>query len=179
MKGVEIFRQAAAILTAGFAAGLALNTLSPRPVPLGQPVYAAAESAGGVCTLEPSVQKPLPRISVEEASALCAACTAGFVDARSAREYAAGHVSGAIHLPPVGHPDEAAALAPLAQYRTVVVYDGDPSCQLAEGVARRLAAEGLPDVRVLAGAWPAWAAAGGPGASGACALGQHAPEARR
>jgi rhodanese-related sulfurtransferase len=91
------------------------------------------------------------------------------VDARTATEFAAGHVADAIHLPPAGHPGEAAAVAALRASPRVVVYDGDYRCALADEVAARLRREGLADVAVLEGAWPAWIAAGGPGVSGACA----------
>jgi 3-mercaptopyruvate sulfurtransferase SseA len=50
----------------------------------------------------------------------------------------------------------------------VVVYDGEYTCALADEVAARLGREGLPDVRVLEGAWPAWTAAGGSDAVGIC-----------
>jgi rhodanese-related sulfurtransferase len=178
---LETLRQAALVAVAGLGVGLAGNALSPRPAPLGRPVHAAAEATAGACVEGSSgvPAAPIPRISAQEAAAMCAACTAGFVDARSARDYEAGHVIGAVHLPPVGHPEEAAVLARLAALPAVIVYDDDTSCALAEGVARRLQQRGVREVRVLAGAWPAWVAAGGPGASGACHLCQHGPEASR
>jgi 3-mercaptopyruvate sulfurtransferase SseA len=175
---VEILRQAMLVAIAGAATGLAGNALSPRPAPLGRPVHAAAEAGAGSCEVEPAGE-PVLRVGVEEAKALCAACAAAFVDARGARDFAAGHVTGAIHLPPVGHAEEAAALSSLLAHPTVVVYDGDASCRLAEGVARRIRGRGHGDVRVLTGSWSAWLAAGGPGTSGACAACAHAPEARR
>jgi rhodanese-related sulfurtransferase len=175
---VEILRQAMLVAIAGAAAGLAGNALSPRPAPLGRPVHAAAEAAAGSCQADPGAL-PVPHVGVEEAKALCAACAAAFVDARGAKDFAAGHVTGAVHLPPVGHAEEAAALSSLLAHPTVVVYDGEASCRLAEGVARRIQGRGHGDVRVLAGSWSAWLAAGGPGASGACAACAHGPEARR
>ncbi len=173
-----LLRQALLVVAAGVLAGLGANALSPRPAPLGQPVWPAAEAAAGACLADPSAP-PVARIAAAEAAALCTACSAGFVDARSASDFAAGHVAGAVHLPPAGHHDEGEALARLATFHTVVVYDGEESCQLAEGVARRLLARGLRDVRVLDGAWGAWVAAGGPGTSGACSACGHGPEAHR
>jgi 3-mercaptopyruvate sulfurtransferase SseA len=166
---VRILVHTAAVALAGAAIGLGANALSPRPAALGTPVHSAAERAGGICAAAgaPAASRA-PRISVAEAKALCDACTAGFVDARSATEYAAGHVTNAVHLPPAGHPGEAVAIAGLRAYDRVVVYDGDYSCALADEVAARLRREGLPDVRVLEGAWPAWIAAGGSGTSGFC-----------
>ena len=165
-----LLREAVIVAALGAGAGIGINALSPRPAALGRPVYAAAEVAA--CPAEPAAASA-PRIEAGEATRLCTACAAGFVDARGASEYAAGHATGAVHLPPAGHRDEVAALAALSGFKTIVVYDGDPSCRLADGVARRLRQKGFEDVRVLAGSWPAWLAAGGPGTSGACAVCDH------
>lgn len=161
---VRLLLQALLLAAAGAAAGLALNPLSPHPARLSEPVRSAAEAAGS-CQL-PGAGPVAPRISVGEAAPMCLACSAGFVDARSAAEFAAGHVPGAIHLAP-GEPPTAALLR-LEKFRTVVVYDGDPFSAQAEAVAGVLRGRGLTDVRVLAGSWPAWAAAGAPGESGPC-----------
>lgn len=174
---MPLLRQALLVAAAGVVGGLSANALSPRPAALGKPVRPAAEAAAA-CVPDPAAA-PVPRVSAAEAAALCAACSAGFVDARGAAEFAAGHVTGAFHLPPEGHPGEAEVLARLATFHTVVVYGGEQGCQAAEGVVRRLAARGLRDVRVLEGAWAAYLAAGGPGSSGACSACQHGPEARR
>jgi thiosulfate/3-mercaptopyruvate sulfurtransferase len=58
----------------------------------------------------------------------------------------------------------------LRAHHTVIVYDDDVGCQLAEGVAERLRAAGLPDVRVLDGNWAEWEASGAPAESGPCEL---------
>ena len=168
--------QMAVLAAAGSALGLAANALSPHPARLRQPVLSAAESGGGACAMpagaQPPVSSPPPwrpaRIGVEEAKGLCTACLAGFVDARGPHEFAHGHIANAIHLPPAGHPDEAAAIAQLRTYTLVVVYDGEYSCAVADDVAARLKRAGLADVRVLQGAWPAWVAAQGPSAAGIC-----------
>jgi rhodanese-related sulfurtransferase len=161
---VRILLQALLLAAAGAGMGLALNPLTPRPARLSAPVRSAAE-ATAACLL-PGAGPVAPRIAVGEAAPLCIACTAGFVDARSAAEYAAGHVSGAIHLAP-GEPPLAALLY-LERFRTVVVYDGDPFGAQAEAVAGLLRSRGMADVRVLSGSWPAWLAAGAPGESGPC-----------
>jgi 3-mercaptopyruvate sulfurtransferase SseA len=181
----SLLRQATSIALAGAAVGLAANALGPRPVPLGRPVHAAAEASTGACNAAGAEREPAPRIRVEEAKALCDGCHAAFVDARGPGAYAAGHVTGAIHLPPAGHPESPGAIAALRGAPMVIVYDGDYSCALADEVADRLRREGLPDVRVLEGAWPAWLAANGPGAAGACPTcgevggASHAPEESR
>jgi 3-mercaptopyruvate sulfurtransferase SseA len=150
---------------AGAALGIAGNTLTPRPSPLGTRVLSAAEAPGAACQ---DPRATFARISVEEAKPLCIACTAAFVDARSAAEYAAGHVSGALHLAP-GEP-VAPLLAKLQSSSSVIVYDRDRECAAADQVAAVLEANGVRDVRVLTGAWPEWLASGGPGESGTCSL---------
>jgi len=166
---VRTLAEAAIIVAAGALLGLAGNAASPRPAALAQPVHSAAESGTGMCAVPGAAPAArVPRIQVEEAKGLCDACKAGFADARGASEFAAGHVTNAVHLPPAGHPEEAISIAALRAYPMVIVYDGDYTCALADEVAHRLLREGLPDVRVLEGAWPAWSAAGGAGTSGFC-----------
>ncbi len=161
--------QALAIAAAGVLVGVAANALSPHPAALTGHVHASAEAGAGQCAAPGApAERPSPRIAVEEAKGLCDGCRAAFVDARGAAEFAAGHVTGALHLPPAGPPGEAQALAALAAAPLVVVYDGDYRCALADEVAARLRRAGLREVRVLEGAWPAWVAAGGSGESGAC-----------
>lgn len=149
----------------GVAVGIAANGLTPRPAPLGRAVVAVAEAPGATCA---EGHGAVARISFEAAKPLCIECTALFVDARSPAEYAAGHVTGALHLAP------GESLAPvLAQARskgTVIVYDRDRECSAADQVAAQLQAQGVRDVRVLTGAWPEWLARGGPGESGSCQL---------
>jgi rhodanese-related sulfurtransferase len=173
---VRIVLEACALVAAGVLAGLGANALSPHPAALREPVLAAAESSGATCQI-PGQMPAIPRISVEEASPMCAACTAAFVDARSAAEYAAGHATGALHLAPGEPPD--LVLWRISNMTTVIVYDRDPSCQQADAVAQELLSRGVRDVRVLTGAWPAWLAAGAPGASGPCAVcGEHGASAQ-
>jgi 3-mercaptopyruvate sulfurtransferase SseA len=157
--------RATLLCVAGAVAGVLANSLTPRPAPLGKAVVATAELPGAACS-EP--HGAATRISVEEAKPLCIACSAVFVDARSAAEYAGGHVTGAVHLPP--GESIAPALAKLRSKGTVIVYDRDRECAAADKLAAQLQAQGLADVRVLTGAWPEWLAKGGPGESGACDL---------
>src|SRR5437016_2322445 len=106
MPLVRDLLQVLVLVAGGAAMGLGANALSPRPVPLGRPVFAASSSGTAECTggdgEEPAAasRSPHPRISQADAVAACGACTASFVDARGAAAFAAGHVPGAIHLPP-------------------------------------------------------------------------------
>jgi len=156
--------RAAVIAVAGAFVGIAANFFSPRPAALGRAVLPNADTAGVACQ-DPGAAAG--RVSVQEAKALCIACTAAFVDARSAQEYASGHVTGALHLRP-GDPIEP-LLPRLSAAPTVIVYDRDRECAAAGRTAAALKAKGLRDVRILTGAWSDWLAAGGPGESGTCA----------
>jgi 3-mercaptopyruvate sulfurtransferase SseA len=160
-----LLARAVMLCVGGVVIGLAGNALTPRPAQLGARVYAAAEQPGAACQ---DPRASVARISVEEAKPLCVACAAAFVDARSAQEYAAGHVTGALHLAP-GEPVEP-LLAKLKSSPAVIVYDRDRECAAADQVATLLQANGIRDVRVLTGAWPEWLARGGPGESGTCSL---------
>jgi 3-mercaptopyruvate sulfurtransferase SseA len=149
----------------GALLGLAANAFTPNPAPLGARVHAKADEPGAACQ---DPKATVARISVADAKPLCIACTAAFVDARSAQEYAAGHVTGALHLAP-GEPVNP-LLPKLRSAPEVIVYDRDRDCAAADQVATALQANGVRDVRVLTGAWPEWLAKGGPGESGTCSL---------
>ncbi|HTO99188.1 MAG TPA: rhodanese-like domain-containing protein [Myxococcales bacterium] len=162
---MSLILRAGLLCASGVALGLLANGFTPRPAPLGQGVLASAEQPGAACE---DAQASVARISVREAKPLCLACAAAFVDARSPQEYAAGHVTGALHLSP-GEGAET-ILPRLRAAPTVIVYDRDRDCAAADRVATRLQAGGIRDVRVLTGAWPEWLAGGGPGESGTCSL---------
>ena len=166
MSGMVVIRHALALCAAGALLGIGANAITPKPAPLGSKVVASADTPGAVCQIQ-GLQAAIPRISVEEAKPLCVACSALFVDARSAAEYEAGHITGALHLSPGDAVDP--VLWRLGVYKTVVVYDRDPNCSVADQVAKKLLEHGVQDVRVLTGAWPAWSAAGAPGTPGSCA----------
>ena len=165
----RLARQLVTIVIAGGAVGLVLNAMSPRPVVLGRPVFPPLGSEEGTCSA-PAGSEPtqFPRMPLEEALVACSACSAAFVDARSAAAFARGHVAGAIHLPPGDDAELRHALERLRSFDTIVVYDDVAGCRLGQGVAERLAREGFGDVRVLEGTWRDWEAAQGPAQAGAC-----------
>jgi len=178
----SFLQQALLILLGGTALGFAANQASPRPVALTIPVFPASAAITGVCTAPlgaDAVPPTFAKVAISDAVQACEACTAGFVDARGSAAFAAGHISGALHISPVGHDeDEKALIEQLRTYPSVIVYDDQVGCELAEGVATRLQAAGLKDVRILKGNWADWEAAGGPaqsGQCGECGHGDHAP----
>ena len=162
---MSILLRTALLCVAGAFLGLIGNRFTPHPAPLGERVLASAEQPGAVCD-DPGAS--IARISVEEAKPLCIACAAAFIDARSAQEYASGHVTGALHLAP-GESIEP-LLSTLRGAPLVIVYDRDRECSAANQVAAQIQAQGVRDVRVLTGAWPEWLSRGGPGESGTCGV---------
>lgn len=92
------------------------------------------------------------------------------LDARSDAEYAVSHLPGAVHAPPE---EEPRLFRELPRGVPIVVY-----CSLgwrSAGLARRLRAHGLADVRNLEGSAFAWANEGRPLAGERGALGQVHP----
>lgn len=91
-------------------------------------------------------------IEWSEAKALSGAL---WIDARSAEEFARGHVAKAISMPAAEWDARIeAVLTEWSPGQTVVVYCGGNDCLASDAVARRLREElGITDVRVLAGGW--------------------------
>jgi rhodanese-related sulfurtransferase len=169
---MRLLFQMASIALGGSVLGLILNAASCHPVSLTRAVYPSSASGITACGSAPEAQHQIHGHRVmlrEEAVDACRACSAGFVDARGAAAFAEGHIPGALHLPPAGHPDESDQLEKLRAFPVVVVYDSGGGCGLAEGVVDRLSKAGFKDVRLLAGSWTDWTAAGGPAQSGICA----------
>ncbi len=168
---MKLLIQLAAIVLGGGALGVLANGLSARPAHLVKAVYPTSDSGTAVCGAAhfelPEVHGH-PKMPQKQALAACEDCTVAFVDARGAADFARGHIPGAIHLVPSGHPGEASVLQRLRGFKTVVIYDSGGGCGLAEGVADRLSAAGLSDVRLLDGSWTDWMAVDGPAQSGAC-----------
>src|SRR5258708_13781515 len=115
---MAVILRAGLLCVAGALLGLAGNCLTPHPAPLGARVLPSAEQPGAVCD-DPHAS--IARISVDQAKPLCISCNATFIDARSSEEYAAGHVTGALHLAPGEAIDP--LLPALRNAPMVIVYD--------------------------------------------------------
>jgi len=171
MRGLRAFVVDAMIATVvvlvAAGLGIAFNLVSSRGIdPFG--VY-----TGYGDTPLPSAEDPHPipvvgiarPISVADARAVGGAL---LVDVRSAEEFTAGHIAGALSLPYSimrmlpedqggGYKDE--ELAPLKAACTVLLYDaGDGSAETTHSQLR----EQLPVLRVIEGGVDAWKRAGGP-----------------
>ncbi len=159
-------RHAALLVAVGGLTSLAVNAARPDGLPLRDAIAATSGAAEGASCV-PAVGH-VADVTYEEARILATA-GASFVDARPGAAYALGHVEGAHHLPSRGDcPAKEQVLAALRLAPVVIVYDADGDCALARPLADRLANEGVTDVRVLLGGFPAWKAADAPSASGTC-----------
>ena len=100
----------------------------------------------------------LATIGREELLARMQAGEVVVLDVRPSAEYAAGHLPGAVNVPP----DELEArLADVPAGQSVVAYCRGPLCAYADAAVRTLTAQGRPALRLVDGL-PEWAAAGLP-----------------
>jgi rhodanese-related sulfurtransferase len=86
-----------------------------------------------------------------------------FVDSRSRREFAAGHIPGALTIPLEENREflpEGVLAYPSDQ--TLVVYCEGGDCQTSLALARLIHDRGFRDIRVLSGGWEEWTASGLP-----------------
>lgn len=147
------------VLSAALAGGM--NYAAPAPLPWlgsGMPASAPQDTAsmdGGV--------SELPTIDTARAMELAATGEAVFVDARYPADYEAGHLPGAVNVPPGLFDDEiGAVLEPeLHPGAVLVVYCQSPSCPLAHETALGLDFMGYEGIVVYPGGWEQWTAAGG------------------
>jgi rhodanese-related sulfurtransferase len=85
-----------------------------------------------------------------------------FVDTRSAAEFAAGHVPGALRLDftDLRRQLTPALLERLQRADTVILYGATDEADIEQLLAQQLRRHGLAPPQVLVGGFPAWAAAG-------------------
>ena len=106
-------------------------------------------------------------ITLEEAEKLYFTHAAVFIDARSAEEYAQGHIRNARSLPWQDVDlNFMAVTADLELTAPIITYcDGD-TCELSHDLALFLRDAGFTDTRVLVNGWTVWQRAGLPMESG-------------
>jgi rhodanese-related sulfurtransferase len=150
------------VLAVGVALGLAHGVVRGWPELPAR--TATATSCGGPIAEQPRVAW----IRCEEARPLANDASVAFVDARSAEEFLAGHVTNALSAPI----EETGVVGPaiveaLRGSRIVVAYcDTTSGCARSTRLAGLLASAGLHDVRVLEGGMPAWIENGYPAEAG-------------
>jgi len=102
-------------------------------------------------------------ITLEEAADLWARGGAVFFDARPAISYGEGHIPGARNLGSNEiNPRIPFDARDILKEKTLVVYCEGGDCQSSLALAKRLHNEGFKDIRVMAGGWEEWLAAGLP-----------------
>jgi len=130
--------------------GLLINAVSPWGIPLLGPVPAGDN--GGIAHIE-----------LGEAWALCNEGKAVFVDARSPREYRAGHIPGALLLPVDEFEETIASWKNLIPPETpLIAYCAGEGCDSSREVAALLVEHGYTQVKVFFGGWEHWTGAGYP-----------------
>jgi len=97
-------------------------------------------------------------VAMDELHARVRAGTAVLVDARPEEEFVAGHVPGAVNLPP-GELEASIHVLPMDQ--EVIAYSRGPYCGFAEEIVAALRARGMRARRFALG-FPDWRAAGLP-----------------
>jgi rhodanese-related sulfurtransferase len=102
-------------------------------------------------------------ITLAETEDLFGQGRAVFVDSRSGEGFAAGHIPGALNIPleesKRGLPREALAYPP---DQILIVYCEGGDCQTSISLAKLIHALGFRDLRIFAGGWTEWSAAGLP-----------------
>jgi len=155
--------RAAAITVAGVCVGLAYNALSAQGIPLQTP--SAMTTADYVNW---NLHLTGMRVLTDEAKQAFDDRSAVFIDARSRRAYAAGHIPGAIQLQ--GSEVETRGRELLEDHPRdirIITYCSGGRCQSSLRLASRLTEElGFTNVGAYYEGWAAWRRAGHPVSDG-------------
>lgn len=167
----------------GAAGGLLANELHPAGVPLLRPVWAQAEvgqcsgagPAAGAEAAAGASARPAsgelfaaPRtVTASDVAGLRAQGPLVLGDLRPAREFAEGHIAGAVHLPCAGALGQE-ALARIPNRARLLLYDADGRSSDLQTAALTASIRGVVGVYLLQGGFAAWTAAGLPAESGVC-----------
>ena len=138
---------AVAVVLASAVVGVAVNHFSPRGIPLIQ-----RTEAGHV-----ALPEGLREIGLKQTETAVNSRSALLLDARSREEYAAGHLPGALDVPP----DQVEEVLPqlserIEQAPEVIVYCAGQECGDAIAVAEPVAQVAPDRVSIFVGGWRAW-----------------------
>lgn len=122
---------------------------------------------------EPRLITPLSKLEMElgiplevdlkEAMRYHSEGTAIFVDARPYRDYAKGHIKGAINIYPQDQEEKIEeGIRNLPKDIGIIVYCDGIACELSKELALRLIMKGYDNVKVLLDGWSRWLKASGP-----------------
>ena len=153
------------------AAGLMLNRLSTRPLPL---VYQTPEQRLNaelttLVTAPPFKLAPAATVGLEEFRASVEGKSALILDARPSVFFEQGHVPGALNLAREDFALDYGHLTPVlkaAGDKPIIVYCSGGECHDSRLVANALLTLGFPNVSIFTGGWDAWSAAGLPTSTG-------------
>ena len=152
---MRLFARTATLIGGAALIGFAVNTARPDGVPLfSWQASTVCETAGAIAEISP-----------QEAQSICADPNILVIDVRSHEQFERGHIPQARHLPCTRERLEDQTFEELSNASAILVYGQDTEEALA--VAESLSQRNLP-VRVLAGGYPSWEAAGLACSSGPC-----------
>lgn len=157
-RGVRVRRavlQGIALLALGMAVGIVVHETRTPTLP-----WAGSWSPESLAAQH---LKGLAEVSLEDATALWREGRALFLDARDPVSYGAGHLPGAMNIPPGEAERSAEEVKVLAEAGLEpIAYCDGVDCPLSPELARRLQAQGVPLVKVLVNGWSRWRQAGLP-----------------
>jgi rhodanese-related sulfurtransferase len=153
------------------AAGLAMNRLSNRPLPI---VYQTPEQRFDaelttLVTVPPFKIAPAATVGLPEFHAAVEARNALILDARPLVFFERGHVPGAFNLARDDFARDYRHLSPVLKAaidKPIIVYCSGGDCHDSRLVANALLSLGFNNVSVFTGGWEAWSAAGLPASTG-------------
>ena len=141
--------EAAVILIAAGAFGLAFNSLSPRGIAVARPLALRELDAR--------------YLTADETRARFDAGQTIFLDVRRAKLFAAGHIAGALNLPAEEFTKHFTELAPMLPRETeLVVYCDSARCELSRQAADHLSRLGCRSVKIFFHGWDEWKRRGWP-----------------
>jgi rhodanese-related sulfurtransferase len=161
----------ALLAIASLAAGLVMNRLSDRPLPI---VYQTTEQRFDaelttLVTASPFKIAPAATVRLQEFHSAVESKSALILDARPSVFFEQGHVPGALNLARDAFARDYRQLAPVLKSATdkpVIVYCAGGDCHDSRLVANALMSLGFSNVRVFTGGWEEWSKARLPVSSG-------------
>ena len=158
------FACVALLAMASLAAGVVMNLLSDRPLPI---VYQTTEQRFDadlttLVTALPFKIAPAVTVGLGEFHSAVESKSALILDARPSVFFEQGHVPGALNLARDAFARDYRQLAPLLKSATdkaIIVYCAGGDCHDSRLVANALMSLGFSNVRVFTGGWEEWSKA--------------------